>query len=80
MKAVLAFYQGNFNSHQAEQLSANEFKITISDSVNQLYGSFIAVYNDKREMIDVRDDSGMQPAKRKIVPQIIGKDEDAKDV
>jgi hypothetical protein len=68
MKAALAYFQGKFNSHQAEQLSETEFKITLGDSENELQGSFVAIYNEDGEMIDTRDDTEMQPAKRISLP------------
>ena len=80
MKASLAFFQGKFNAHQAKQLAANKFEITLGDSENQLQGSFVAIYNEDGEMIDVQSDTGMQPAKRKIIPQIMGEGRNVKDV
>jgi hypothetical protein len=59
MKAALAYYQGKFNSSTFEWLSATRCKITLVDDVNQLQGSFVAVYDANRVMVNVTDDTEM---------------------
>ncbi len=63
MKAALAYFQGKFNSCNFEWQSATRCKITLIDDVNQLQGDFIAVFDDKRTMVDVKSDAGMRSIK-----------------
>lgn len=63
MKASLAYYQGKFNHCNFAWLTADECKITVIDDVNHLSGSFTAEYDTNRVMINVKDDTEMQPTK-----------------
>ena len=69
MKALLAYFQGNFNNCSFEQIGDREFVVKLVDEVNQLAGSFIATYNKDHEIDDFRDDSGMKSMKITRLPR-----------
>jgi hypothetical protein len=68
MEAILAYNQGKFNSCNHEWQTATRCKITLVDDVNQLKGSFIAVYDVNKVMVDVKDDTGMKPINKGGAP------------
>jgi hypothetical protein len=68
MKALLAYYQGKFNSCSFEWLSATRCKVTLVDDVDGLTGSFTAEYDSNRVMVDVKADTGMKSIKTAAPP------------
>ena len=68
MKAILAYFQGKFNSCNFEWLSATKCKISLVDDVNELQGSFVAEYDANQVMVDCQADVGMKTIKKVALP------------
>ena len=70
--AVLAFFQGAFNSCSFEWQLDGRCKITLVDNLNNATGSFMATYNDdKSQIIDISDETGMNDIAAMPIPKPI---------
>ena len=70
MDALLAYFQGRFNSCSFEWQTASKCKISLVDDVNNLQGSFVAEYDEAMVMIKAQADSGMKPIKKGGAPPV----------
>jgi hypothetical protein len=68
MNAVLAYFQGKFNSCSFKWQTASRCKVSLVDDVNGLEGSFVAVYDKNLAMVATEDDTEMRPAKKAAPP------------
>ncbi len=68
MKALLAFYQGKFNTVNFESQPSGKYRVTVVDRVNSLAGDFMATYDSTGVMIDYEGDSGMKSSKSTVIP------------
>jgi len=68
MKAFKAYKGGKFNNCSFEWQSATECKVTLTDDVNGLQGSFVPQYDENKVMVGATADTGMKPINKSAAP------------
>ena len=75
--ALLAYFQGEFNTCVYEWIDATHCKVTVHTPQDETVGSFIAEYNEDdgviehRKIIDIQEDTGMNTANKPVIPKPI---------